>query len=93
MISQVFARLVDQFNEELPLLQHAQCSIFTADDADIRRMVRGTLESSRTTPDAEPPVPSPEWVRNDFYLLFIQRWSRSVDGVGQRCALALSARA
>lgn len=43
MVRQVFKKLVDQFYEELPMLEHAQCSIFTADDADIRRLVRATL--------------------------------------------------
>jgi hypothetical protein len=43
MIKQVFKRLVDYFYEELPELEHAQCCIFTADDADIRRLVRATL--------------------------------------------------
>jgi hypothetical protein len=43
MVRQVFEKLVAQFYEELPMIDHAQCSIFTADDADIRRMVRGTL--------------------------------------------------
>lgn len=43
MIRQVFARLVDHFYEELPSVEHARCSIFTAEDADIRRMVRSTL--------------------------------------------------
>jgi len=50
MIRQVFVRLVDQFYEELPLIEHAQCSIFAADDADIRRMVRGTLRDFASNP-------------------------------------------
>jgi hypothetical protein len=50
MIRQVFSRLVDQFYEELPLVEHAQCSIFTADNDDIRRMVRGTLREFSTDP-------------------------------------------
>jgi hypothetical protein len=50
MLRQVFSRLVDQFYEELPLVEHAQCSIFTADDADIRRMVRGTLRDFSADP-------------------------------------------
>jgi hypothetical protein len=54
MIRQVFARLVDQFYEELPVIEHAQCSIFTADNADIRRMVRGTLRELSSEPRQGP---------------------------------------
>ncbi len=45
MVKQVYKRLVDHFYEELPDMEHAQCSIFTTDDADIRRLVRAALRS------------------------------------------------
>jgi hypothetical protein len=46
MVRQVFRSLVDYFYEEPPgpvRLEHAQCSVLTADDADIRRLMRTTL--------------------------------------------------
>jgi TIR domain len=43
MVKQVLRSLVDRFYGEFPGLNQALCSIFTPDDADIKRLVRTTI--------------------------------------------------
>ncbi|HYW45595.1 MAG TPA: TIR domain-containing protein [Bryobacteraceae bacterium] len=59
MVRQVFRSLVDRFYGELPgpaRLQQAQCSVFTPDDKDIKRLVRATIRQYATG-DEEPANP------------------------------------
>jgi hypothetical protein len=43
MVRQVYRSLVDRFYGEFPGLDQARCSVFTPDDADIKRLVRATI--------------------------------------------------
>jgi len=59
MVRQVFRSLVDRFYGDLPgpaRLEQAQCSVFTPDDADIKRLVRATIRQY-TAGDEEPANP------------------------------------
>ena len=56
MVRQVYRRLVDLFYDDPPLparIECAQCSVLAADDADVRRIVRGMLRQYLGKPASE----------------------------------------